>query len=246
MIGGIPFDAIRPPDKGTFRRRVALTFDDGPGAGTAEVLNVLRRRGLKATFFIHGRNIVGREALISRIVREGHLIANHGEQHADLSKAADATRSCQDTWSRLERFALPGAIRWFRFPGGRATLDSREAVEDLGHCVVGWHIDSADWCYADPRGGRGVCDKNTFRWVDDDVRRDLPANVLKQVQAFSGGIVLLHDDRTYTAETLDEIITALAFGGFGFTTLLDDVAFPQLVSRARLLRDALEKRSLVG
>jgi len=245
MIGGIPFEAIRPPDTGTFKRRVALTFDDGPGAGTAEVLNVLRRRGLKATFFIHGANIVGRESLILRMVREGHLIANHGERHADLSKGSDATTSCEATWTRLEKYALPGALRWFRFPGGRASLDSREAVEDLGHCVVGWHIDSADWCYADPRGGRGVCDKRTFRWVDDDVRSDLSANVLRQVKAFAGGIVLMHDNRTYTADTLDEVITALAFGGFGFTTLLDDTAFPKLVSRARRLRDAVAKsRSL--
>lgn len=243
MITGTPFEPITPPDSGTFKRRVALTFDDGPDpVTTPKVLDTLRRRGLKATFFVHGERIPGNEALVLRMVREGHLVGNHAERHARLVDADDALASCRATWDRLEPLVLPGAVRWFRFPGGAASLASRQAVESLGHCVVGWHVDSADWCFDSPTGGRGVCDARTFRWVDDDLRDDLPGNVLAQARAFGGGIALMHDNRGYTADTLDEVITALAFGGFGFTTLLDAEAFPKLVSRARALARAVAPR----
>jgi peptidoglycan/xylan/chitin deacetylase (PgdA/CDA1 family) len=62
---------------------VALTFDDGPGAVTPALLDVLRRHGARATFDVLGHRIAGREHLLQRAVHEGHEIGVHGWRHAD-------------------------------------------------------------------------------------------------------------------------------------------------------------------
>jgi len=77
-------------------RRFALTFDDGPGPSTAELLDVLRDAGVRATFFILGRNVVEApwcagddpraRALVVRALREGHVVGNHSYSHGRPEK----------------------------------------------------------------------------------------------------------------------------------------------------------------
>ena len=70
--------------------RVALTFDDGPHRiYTRNLLDGLRERGVKATFFVVGENIPGNEELIRQMEEDGHLIGNHTYDHADISKMSD-------------------------------------------------------------------------------------------------------------------------------------------------------------
>ena len=186
----------------------------------------------------------GGERLVERMIDEGHMVGNHGERHARLLTARDAAISAETTWARIGHLMPRDALRWFRFPGGSATSASIEAVEKLGFAVVGWHVDSADWCYDAGAGGVGTCHPSTFKYVDDDVRDDLAANIIAQARTFQGGITLMHDNRRYTADTLDSIITALAFGGFGFTWLDDDDVFPELNRQARVLRDQVLRRTI--
>ena len=79
---------------------VALTFDDGPGAVTGALLDVLRRRGARATFDVLGDRIAGRERLLHRIAGEGHELGVHGWSHADHrddpeARAAGAARTAE-------------------------------------------------------------------------------------------------------------------------------------------------------
>ena len=70
------------------RKTVALTFDDGPHeTWTPLLLDGLEERGVKATFFLMGENIAGKEEIVKRMSRQGHLIGNHSFKHVQLTKA---------------------------------------------------------------------------------------------------------------------------------------------------------------
>ncbi len=65
---------------------IRLTFDDGPGAYTEQVLNILKRYNVHATFYLVGRNIGGHESTLQRIHNEGHALGNHSYTHPDLTR----------------------------------------------------------------------------------------------------------------------------------------------------------------
>ena len=92
---------------------VALTFDDGPVQGTAELLDVLAEKGAKATFFVVGSNAAAQPDLLARMVEEGHVVGNHTEDHPDLTKLdSSAVRSeieqVNDTVRRIQRHRRRG------------------------------------------------------------------------------------------------------------------------------------------
>ena len=66
--------------------RIALTFDDGPGPYTDKLLEGLREREVRATFFLIGENLAGREETVRRMVQDGHLIGSHTDTHVELTK----------------------------------------------------------------------------------------------------------------------------------------------------------------
>lgn len=71
----------------TEKKKAALTFDDGPNSKyTPLLLKGLKERGVHATFFLMGKNIEGKEALVKQIQEEGHLIGNHTYNHVQLDK----------------------------------------------------------------------------------------------------------------------------------------------------------------
>src|SRR5258708_2572876 len=74
----------------THNHTIALTFDDGPNANTEEVLDVLKKYNIKATFFIVGNMAHKHPATLKRIAAEGHLLANHSATHALMGASYDA------------------------------------------------------------------------------------------------------------------------------------------------------------
>ena len=95
--------------------------------------------------------------------------------------------------------------------------------------MAGWHVDSADWCYA---GGNGYCAPRTFGEVPSALRRDMPAYVLGQIRARQGGIVLFHDIHGFTARNLEGIVETLLAEGYTFVGLDDLEVFPLLNGQA--------------
>ena len=88
--------------------RVALTFDDGPHRiYTRNLLDGLRERGVKATFFVVGENIPGNEELIRQMEEDGHLIGNHTYDHADISKMSDDGLCTAALWKLEGKHGLP-------------------------------------------------------------------------------------------------------------------------------------------
>ncbi|MCS6800200.1 MAG: polysaccharide deacetylase family protein [Myxococcota bacterium] len=217
------------PDRPPFDRVVALTFDDGPVLPTtAAIVQTLRAHDVPAAFFINGARVQSREAerLLKDLVTDPRfLLANHSWSHPNMTtlSAASVERQIDDTTSVLE--AAGERPRYFRFPYGASTCATARAVRERGYVVTGWHVDSADWCYA---AGGGYCSRSRFRYVDDDVRGDMVAYVLRQVRARGGGILLFHDVHAWTASQLDRLIRALKAEGYRFTSLDDAAVFPKL------------------
>src|SRR5699024_12745730 len=89
--------------------KVALTFDDGPHSQyTPMLLDGLKERGVKATFFIQGQNIEGNEEILKRIQKEGHLIGNHTFHHVRLYRVSEAGSVEEMGSNRNAMYELPG------------------------------------------------------------------------------------------------------------------------------------------
>jgi peptidoglycan-N-acetylglucosamine deacetylase len=173
---------------------VALTFDDGPGGNTGQVLDLLKQYGIHATFCIIGRVIADYSPdLIRRIVAEGHTLCNHTWTH-DLNLR---TRSEAQIRSELQRTndaihaIIPGApIKYFRNPGGNFSPLTVSIAASMGMQSLDWNVDPADWS----RPGT----------------QSIINNVLTHTHA--GSIVLMHDgggDRSQTVQALRTILPNL-------------------------------------
>ena len=226
---GTDCSGVRVPDRTGFAKRIALTFDDGPNpATTPKVIQVLKAHHAPATFFTNGSRYAapGAKALAAQIAADpDYLLANHTQNHLNLGQQTAAKVASEiDRTDALIREAGESP-KYLRFPFGSSTCSSMKQARDRGYIVTGWHIDSADWCYA---AGGGVCKKSTFKYVPDEMRGDMKAYVLSQVRANNGGVMLMHDIHQSTADHLDEILTTLEAQGYTFVRLDDMAAWPRL------------------
>ncbi len=181
-------------------KRVALTFDDGPAALTSSVLRVLAQERVPATFFVVGRNVAGREALLRRALAAGHMLANHSFTHVSLAKAdAAATQELKDTQDAIAR-ATGFTPCLFRPPFGASSRALVTKAGDQRLTSVLWSVNSKD--FTEP-GTAAIRQR-----VLADVR--------------PGSIVLLHDgggDRRQTLAALPSIVRTLKARGYRFVTV---------------------------
>lgn len=178
------------------RKRVALTFDDGPHPYyTEELLDGLKERGVKATFFVVGENIPGNEDVIRRMDEEGHLIGNHTYDHVKISDMsnADACEQIEKT-SALIRELTGKDTEFVRPPFGAW---KKELECSFVMIPVLWDVDPKDW---------------TTSNVSDIVRR-----VLEDVK--DGDIILLHDYYRSSVEAALRIVDELQGQGYEFVTV---------------------------
>ena len=175
---------------------VALTFDDGPSGDTPAMLDALRERGLKATFFMIGRAVERHPQIARRVVAEGHEIGNHSYSHPVylFRRAAETARQLERAQAVIER-ETGVRPRLARPPCGVRTRAYFRAAQRLGLRTVQWDVAGFDW---KPTSAREIADK-----------------VLADARA--GSIILLHDgdsackeDRRRTVAALPQIIEGLA------------------------------------
>lgn len=174
--------------------KVALTFDDGPTIYTETLLEGLKERGIRASFFLLGRNIPGQEAVIREMYADGHLIGNHTYNHVQLTRLSkDEAREEIEKTSGLI-YEITGQYPIFvRPPYGEWRKDLEYAVTML---PVFWSIDPRDWNTQD---------------TDAVVR-----NVEKKVE--DGSIILLHDSSESSVKAALRIADDLAGKGYQFVT----------------------------
>jgi peptidoglycan/xylan/chitin deacetylase (PgdA/CDA1 family) len=169
----------------TASESVHLTFDDGPHpVATPKVLDVLRERKLKATFFLLGRNCRKHPDLVRRIIAEGHSIGNHSYDHACLSfKGLDYVCSeIQKTEEAIGEITGNGT-HFFRPPYGCFNWRIAGAAEELNLICVLWDTDSKDFRKGSP----------------ESVRR----RILRQYR--KGSILLFHDNEL-TADRIESYL----------------------------------------
>lgn len=190
--------------------KVALTFDDGPSAEwTPKVLDILKQKGVKATFFIVGQSGETNPSLVQRILAEGHEIGNHTFTHPNLGETSDEVSRIEINATQRLVEALTGrSMRLFRAPffGDAEPTTPKEIrpvklAQGLGYVSVGLRVDTDDW--------QGPPADVIVQRVMDRMADTNPET--------RGQIVLMHDaggDRSQTVAALPRMIDALRAKGF--------------------------------
>jgi peptidoglycan-N-acetylglucosamine deacetylase len=128
-------------------REVALTFDDVPDPRyTPQVLDILARHRVRATFFVVGSRAAKHPALVRRMVREGHLIGNHSYSHAPFSKLSmyrfrEQILETDNVLTKLSGYRP----RFIRPPYGEVTSRQVDWTRQNGYIIANWDVDSVDW-----------------------------------------------------------------------------------------------------
>jgi peptidoglycan-N-acetylglucosamine deacetylase len=179
-------------------RRVALTFDDGPSVYTPQVLAILNRYGVHATFFEIGRQVRPLAATSRAVIHSGDVIGNHTWSHPDLG-AANTAAQLHPTQAVIHRVTgfRPCLMRP---PYGTAPPDVVGIARSLGLLTIQWDVDPADWS----RPGAAT----------------IAQRVLAAVHP--GAIVIMHDgggDRSETVEALGTVVPALLARGYHLVTV---------------------------
>ncbi|MCI9517218.1 MAG: polysaccharide deacetylase family protein [Lachnospiraceae bacterium] len=176
--------------------RIALTFDDGPHpVYTPKLLDGLKERNVKATFFVVGKNIEGREDIIKRMDEEGHLIGNHTYDHVKITGLPEEEACAQITkTSELVKEITGKNTEFVRPPFGAWDKKLECGFEMF---PVLWSIDPLDW---------------TTKNVDAVVQKVLS-------RAEENSIILLHDYYDSSVEAALKIVDALLERGFEFVTV---------------------------
>lgn len=179
------------------RQEVALTFDDGPHPVlTPQILEILRRYAVPASFFCVGLNAQAYPKIVARAADEGHQVANHTWSHPFLPDLTRDELLCQvDATNQALTEAAGGSNTLVRPPYGARTPELLGWLAEAGMTTVLWDVDATDW--AAP--GTDVVVDNVATGVT------------------SGSVVLMHDgggDRTQTVEALPRILEDLLARGY--------------------------------
>ncbi|MDB5055985.1 MAG: hypothetical protein JWM44_4035 [Bacilli bacterium] len=131
----------------TQEKKIALTFDDGPDNHyTVQILDILRKYHVPATFFLVGVRAEGHPALVKRIVNEGHVIGNHSYNHANPAKLTKAQFEQQIESTQIILQKIIGyEPKLIRTPYGAIQEEQLNWAANHGFIVVNWDIDSYDW-----------------------------------------------------------------------------------------------------
>lgn len=179
-------------------KKIALTFDDGPHPKyTSEVLNILKEKDVRATFFTVGYRAEMLPHLILKIQNQGCAIGNHTYDHKDLTKISDADVVADLKKCNEVLYAITGSYpKVYRPPFGKINKGTEACISTKGIDMqkVLWDIDSVDWKTKD---------------ADTVVR-----NVCRDAK--DGDIILMHDFYPQTVKALPIIIDKLREKGFEF------------------------------
>ncbi|HEV2691462.1 MAG TPA: polysaccharide deacetylase family protein [Verrucomicrobiae bacterium] len=135
------------------KKRVALTFDDGPNPrSTPQLLDLLRDRKIPAAFFCIGRRVDAHPELAARILREGHLVENHSYAHSNFTNFYPRARLRTELIQAQQAIekAGGGKPQFYRPPIGNSNPNTFRAARDLNLKVIGWSIRSLDTVIAQP------------------------------------------------------------------------------------------------
>ena len=196
--------------------KVYLTFDDGPSIYTDEILDILDRYHVKATFFVVGKDGSEAEAALQRIVEDGHTLGMHSYSHK-YKELYESLDSFTEDFARIrdDIYQATGVESvYYRFPGGSSNTVSRrfskgimstltQAVQDAGFRYFDWNVDSDDAGSA-----------RTAKQVRE--------NVIEGLKNHRVSVVLQHDIHDYSVDAVEDIILWAQDRGYQFLPLESD------------------------
>lgn len=181
---------------------VCLTFDDGPHPEhTSRLLDVLKGEGVRATFFMIGREMERHPEVVRRIVADGHAVGGHSYSHGEprATSARELAAEVERSQRVLERIT-GRRTRLFRPPYGKLTAGKLWRLWGAGQRVVLWNVDPKDFAC---RSTAELAE----RWDGSALR--------------GGDVVLLHDNVPFAAEVLPAVVRSARRGGIEFGTVAD-------------------------
>ena len=198
----VSFDEI-PRGAGRAPKAVALTFDDGPWPGaTDQILGILRRFHVRATFFMVGTQIDAYPGVVRRVIAAGHEVGDHSFDHPEGFAGLTDERVASEMADTNALLAPLGVVPTaFRPPGGSYDDDVVAAARAQGMRTVLWDVDPRDWVAGVPA-------------------KLIVSSVLRKVRP--GSLVLLHDgggDAHHTIVALPDLIRGLRHRGYRFVTI---------------------------
>lgn len=192
---GVTFSRVSVP--GPY---VALTFDDGPHASnTPRLLDILRARNVKATFYVIGKNVDMYPGIVRRTVAEGHEIGNHTYNHPKLSSLG-TDRVLSEIRRTDEAVFKAAGIRpkTLRPPYGALLQSQRQMIHStFGYPTIMWSVDPLDW----KRPGSSVVTSRIISGTNQ------------------GAIILVHDLHASSVDAMPATIDALLKKGYRFVTV---------------------------
>jgi len=190
-----------------------LTFDDGPTANiTPQILDVLKEKGVQATFFTLGINVEKNPELARRTVSEGHVLANHSYSH-DYKMLYNGTEHFVEDVQKTEQVIIDtvgaeGFVKVFRFPGGsfeKSKDPQKDALSGMGYVFLDWNALNGD------AEGHNIPPETQLEKIKSSTK------------GVTNAVILMHDAATKqtTVDALPAIIDYLQSEGFVFKTLKD-------------------------
>lgn len=181
---------------------VVLSFDDGPGASTPDILDILNRYNIKADFFMIGQNVQSHPDYVQKVYDAGNEIGNHTFTHQDLAKMSSDTQNDEfnKTNNAIKNVLSKAGTIWMRPPYGSYSDDTDKVLSSIGMKKILWNVDPRDWAGASA----------------DEITDAVLSNVK------DGAIVLMHDgvaNSVETAKALPKIIEGIQSKGFKIVTL---------------------------
>ncbi|UOQ49742.1 polysaccharide deacetylase family protein [Gracilibacillus caseinilyticus] len=186
---------------------IALTFDDGPDQRyTPEILDILKKNQVKATFFLVGTRVEKHVEIAKRIVSEGHAIGNHTFWHPNLAESDIQKMQWEIRKTSTQILHATGQeTSWFRAPYGALNEKQVLTLGNLGYKGIGWSLDTEDW------------------------RSPGESAITNQVinHVHPGAIILMHSaghwtqDLSGTVDSVSKLIPTLKKHGYQFVTIPD-------------------------
>ena len=182
------------------KKLLALTFDDGPSKYTLQILDILQKENVKATFFVLGQNIINNEDIVLREYTDGHLIGIHSYEHVFFTKLKkeDILYQITTTNSMINDITNFSPI-YIRVPYGSTNNRVNSILKEQNLENILWNVDSLDWSYKDS-------DKTTTQ-------------VFKNVTG--NDIILMHDTFDSTVKATENIIKHYKENGYEFVTIYE-------------------------
>lgn len=194
-------------------KHIYLTFDNGYEEGyTDDILDVLKKEKVPATFFVTGHYVETEPELVKRMVDEGHIVGNHSYHHPDFSVLTKEAmqKELEDLEHAVAEITDQKEIQYLRPPRGIFNEQTLQWANDLGYTHIFWSLAFKDWETNNQKGWRYAYDQ-----------------VLEQIHP--GAIILLHTVSEDNAEALEHLIKELRKQGYEFKSL-DDLTMKEQIN----------------